>query len=313
MLDPEAGLVFATARDVSEAALLRGHLAAIVDHSADAIFSLNLDRVIVSWNAGAERLFGYAASETIGRSVTLLRLPAGPDAANQIRGVLLSGESVIDLDTSCRHKDGHTIPVSLSVSPVLDGAGVVTGSASIVRDISARKQAEAAQRQLDHQFHEILSVAPVGAAIVGPDGTIEYANQAYAALHGYSVDELIGRNLAFLRPEEQREALMAAFFARMSSGDSTSHDAEALTKSGSLRTLHVTSVTFVGLDGRPRRASFVLDRTEQKHAEQLLAHSATHDPLTGLPNRAYFQDRLAQDPAYKGRCSCDGLGGRVMQ
>ena len=162
-------------------------------------------------------------------------------------------------------------------------------------DITARRQMEEAHRRFDRDFREILRLAPVGAAIISADGTIEYANEAYAALHEYTVDELIGQSLACLRPAEQREALMAAYFARMAAGDNTAHDAEAVTKSGARRTLHVASVTFVGLDGYTRRASFVLDRTEQKRTEQQLAHTASHDPLTGLPNRAYFQERLAQE------------------
>ena len=117
-------------------------MAAIVESSDDAIISKDLNGIIVSWNEGAERLFGYAAEDVIGKPVTIL-IPLGrgreePYILERIR----RGERVDHYETVCRRKDGHEIDISLTVSPVRDKSGKVIGASKIARDISSRRQAE---------------------------------------------------------------------------------------------------------------------------------------------------------------------------
>ena len=121
----------------------RAQLAAIVDSSEDAIVSKNLDGVVTSWNAGAERLFGFSAEEMIGQSITQI-IP--PDRQEEERGILRrlrAGEHVDHFDTIRMTKDGRLIAVSVTISPMSDAAGTIIGASKIARDITQRKQIEA--------------------------------------------------------------------------------------------------------------------------------------------------------------------------
>jgi len=119
-------------------------LAAIVESSDDAIVSKNLEGVIQSWNAGAERLFGYSADEVIGKSITILLPSPKLDEELRILSRIRRGEPVDHYETIRRRKDGSLVDISLTVSPVRDASGRVVGASKIARDISERKRAEQA-------------------------------------------------------------------------------------------------------------------------------------------------------------------------
>lgn len=139
-----------TARWVDEEA--RARLAAVVQASADAIYSVDIGDRVLSWNAAAERLFGYTAAEMEGRSVEILIPAAYRDEyhrhAGLLRAGLPDGLAVYNVTTHRLHRDGTEIAVSLSVSPMRDAAGTVTGCAIIVRDVRDMLRAEAVHREL---------------------------------------------------------------------------------------------------------------------------------------------------------------------
>jgi PAS domain S-box-containing protein len=117
-------------------------MAAIIESSDDAIISKDLNGIIMSWNEGAVRLFGYAAAEIIGKSVTIL-IPAGrADEEPYILERIKRGVKVDHYETVRRRKDGSEVDISLTVSPVRDKSGKVIGASKIARDITSRKQAE---------------------------------------------------------------------------------------------------------------------------------------------------------------------------
>jgi len=132
----------------------RAKLAAIVDSSDDAIISKTLDGVVTSWNAGAERLLGYPAAEMIGQSIIKV-IP--PDHQSEEAGILRRlrrGERIEHFETVRMTKGGRRINVSLSISPIRDWAGRVTGASKIMRDITARKRAEEALRVAQAQLED---------------------------------------------------------------------------------------------------------------------------------------------------------------
>jgi diguanylate cyclase (GGDEF)-like protein/PAS domain S-box-containing protein len=116
--------------------------AAIVNSSDDAILGKTLDGTIVSWNPGAERLYGYRTSEMLGRNVATLTAPGRPNEIPSIMERIRRGESVEHYETLRTRKDGRVLAVSLSVSPIRDEAGKVVGASSIARDITERKRGE---------------------------------------------------------------------------------------------------------------------------------------------------------------------------
>ena len=156
-----AVLVF---RDVSErkaAEEARATLAAIVQSSEDAILSKTLDGVIRSWNAGAERVFGYTAEETVGRNITMLIPPERLGEEAHILARLQRGERIEHFETVRLAKGGRAVDISLSVSPVKDYEGRVIGASKIARDITARKRADEALRASEtlHRFLDELARA----------------------------------------------------------------------------------------------------------------------------------------------------------
>jgi PAS domain S-box-containing protein len=122
-------------------------LAAIVESSHDAIVSKSLNGVITSWNKGAERLFGYAAEEAVGRNITLIIPPERRDEERTILEQLTRGERVDHFETVRMRKDGSLLDVSLTISPMKDASGRVVGASKLARDITERKRAEEALRQ----------------------------------------------------------------------------------------------------------------------------------------------------------------------
>src|SRR5439155_884243 len=117
-------------------------LAAIVDSSDDAIVSKTLDGVIMSWNRGAERIFGYTAAEAVGQHIWLI-IPEDRQAEEaDVLARLRRGERIDHFETIRRSKDGRQIPISLTVSPVRDAQGTIIGASKVARDITDRKLAE---------------------------------------------------------------------------------------------------------------------------------------------------------------------------
>ena len=129
-------------------------LAAIVTSSDDAIIGMSLLGVVTSWNAGAERTFGYASREMEGQPITRLIPPARQPEEVENLARVGRGESVRDFDTVRLHKDGHGIEVSVTVSPIKDAAGKIDGAAKIVRNISERKRAEENIRRLNVELEQ---------------------------------------------------------------------------------------------------------------------------------------------------------------
>jgi PAS domain S-box-containing protein len=169
-------------------------LAAIVQSSQAAIISKTLDGVVTSWNDAAERMFGYSAAEMIGRPISIIASPRRPDEMSQILARIRRGERVERFDSERRHKDGTTIHVSISVSPIHDDSGAVVGASKIAFDISRQKLAEAQlverSAQLD-EFAHLLDLAP--AMVCSLDGRILFWGRGMQSLYGWSAEEAIGR------------------------------------------------------------------------------------------------------------------------
>jgi len=149
-----------TDRKRSEEAQLR--LAAIVASSDDAIISKTLGGVITSWNAGAERIFGYRSEEAIGLPITTLIPRDRQDEESQIIERVRRGESVHHFETVRIRKDGREIQVSLTISPIKDAAGQIIGVSKIARDITERNRAAEALREAQTNLAHVSRVTTMG-------------------------------------------------------------------------------------------------------------------------------------------------------
>jgi len=156
-------LITVSIEDITERELegeARARLAAIVESSDDAIVGKNLDGIITSWNRGAQRIFGYAAEEIVGRSVLTLIPEERHSEEVEILGHIRRGERVDHLETIRRRKDGTLIHVSLTSSPIVDRAGNIIGASKIARDISERKKAEQAQQEASALLATLIDQSP---------------------------------------------------------------------------------------------------------------------------------------------------------
>jgi PAS domain S-box-containing protein len=131
-------------------------LAAIVESSDDAIYGKTLEGNILSWNHGAERMFGYSAAEMMGRPVSILVPPNNADEVPQILERIKRGERVDHFETARAGKNGERIDVSLAVSPVRDASGKIIGASTTARDITEQKKLREA---LTQRAKEILDVS----------------------------------------------------------------------------------------------------------------------------------------------------------
>jgi PAS domain S-box-containing protein len=147
-------------RDVTElkrAEEAQALLANIVETTDEVIVSKTLDGIVLSWNAAAERLFGYSAAEVVGQSITLIIPPELRDEETAILERLRQGERVEQFETVRVSKEGRRIDISLTVSPIRDSSGQLIGASKVARDITDRKRVEAALREADRRKDEFLA------------------------------------------------------------------------------------------------------------------------------------------------------------
>src|SRR5262245_13704528 len=192
-------------------------LASIVESSDDAIISSNIGRVITTWNNAAGRLYGYTADEVIGRPVTILIPPDRHDEQRTIFRRILRAERIKNYETVRQRKDGSSVDVSLTISPVKNEEGMIVGASSITRDITERELAEAREKmlmaELDHRVKNVLARVDMVALSTrnGSRSIAEYARSlkgriqsmaaAHALLsqkgwHGVGLEALVRNQLA---------------------------------------------------------------------------------------------------------------------
>jgi PAS domain S-box-containing protein len=172
----------------------RQRLYAIVEASRDAIWSWSPEGIIMSWNAEAERLFQYRADEIIGKSLLTLvpseRLERAQVAVDRLR----SGGWYDQYETVRVRKDGVQLPVELTVSPIRNSEGAVTGIATVCRDITMRRRYEEALRESEERFSKVFRLSPVAMSISTLDeGRYIDVNDSLLEITGYARDEIVGR------------------------------------------------------------------------------------------------------------------------
>jgi PAS domain S-box-containing protein len=236
------------------------HLAKIVDSSDDAIISKDLNGTILSWNAAAERMFGYTAAEAIGRSIRMIIPSDRQSEEDFVIGQIRQGEAVRHYETIRQRKNGSPIPISLTVSPIYDDDGHVIGASKIARDVSDRVHTDRVMQRL------AAVVESSDDAIVAKDlnSTIVSWNRAAERMFGYTAEEAIGRSVRMIIPDElQPEEDMV--LARIRSGGLVDHfETRRRRKDGSEVLVSLTVSPIVDEAGRVIGASKIArDITEQ--------------------------------------------------
>jgi PAS domain S-box-containing protein len=187
--EPRIVLTFHDVTERKQAERITSLLAAIVDSSDDAIISKKLDGTITSWNKSAERLFAYKAEEAVGQHITLIVPWERRTEEEDILRRLAGGERVDHFETERKRKDGATVDVSLTISPIRDAAGRVIGASKVARDITERRQAE---RALSEQAR-LLDLSNDAIFVRDADDRVTYWNKAATELYGFTREEALGR------------------------------------------------------------------------------------------------------------------------
>ncbi len=188
-------LVDVTGRRQAEAA--RSWLAAIVQSSQDAIIGTTLDGVIMNWNAGAERIFGYTADEMVGHDASILRPPGSEGEVARLAARTGRGQRVEHRVVRVR-KDGTAVTLLVTSTPIRDAFGAVVGTASVARDLDEQQRAEA-------MFRSLVEAAPDATVCVDDQGVIALVNAQAERLFGYPRDEMIGRRVEMLVPDGAKD------------------------------------------------------------------------------------------------------------
>src|SRR5260370_29379409 len=203
------------------------HSAAIVESSDDAILSKDLEGIITSWNAAAERMYGYTAQEIVGQPVTLLFMPDRQNEFMQIMARIQQGERIDHYQTIRVRKDGTSLNVSVTISPIKDSTGTVIGASAIARDITEH-------RQLESKFRQLFDSNLIGIFVSDFTGTFLDANNAFLDLLGYTRAELVvgAMKRDALTPPELHHLSQNALKAMQEVGSSDPYGKEYMHKSG---------------------------------------------------------------------------------
>jgi PAS domain S-box-containing protein len=249
-------------------------LASIIESSDDAIISKSLDGTIQSWNAAAERLFGYTAEQAVGRHISLI-IPADRITEEErIITSLKAGQRIDHFETERGRSDGQRIPVSLTISPIKDDAGNVIGASKIARDISDRKRAEA-ERQ---KFVSLVESSTDFIGMCDLNGVPFFVNRAGLEMVGLADLEEARRTpvASFFFPEDQRQIVDEFFPAVLERGHGEIEVRFRHFKTGDARWMAYKVITLPDAAGRPAAfATVSQDVSERKRLEDSLRRLAS--------------------------------------
>jgi PAS domain S-box-containing protein len=242
-------------------------LVAIVESSGDAIIGEDLHGVVTSWNRGAEALFGYPAAEVIGQTLKI----TPPREELSILECVRRDERIERYETVRQRKDGSSVEVSLTVSPIKDADGRIVGASKIFRDITERKQAASVVRESEERFVRFMRHLPGLAWIKNRDGQYVYANDAAQKIFGQDAQQLYGKTDPEIFPPETAEQFQRNDRSALDS-ETGVQAVETLRHPGG--EVHYSLVSKFPIRGASGEATHIggmaIDITERKQAEERL-------------------------------------------
>jgi PAS domain S-box-containing protein len=248
---------------------LRLRLATIVESSDDAVIGTDVNGTVTDWNKGAERLFGYAASEVIGKNISFIDSEEGLSILKKI----VNREAVKNYETVRRRKDGTRVDVSLTVSPIFDATGQIVGVSKIARDVTERRQAEKALKKSEEKFSTAFRESPMVLTLTSAkDHRYLDVNETFERITGWHRDDVIGRTPfdigLWANPTDRVELIKLL----LEKGSLRNFEVNARCKDGTL-IVALGSAELIQIGNEPCVLSVLADITERKRVEQALKES----------------------------------------
>jgi diguanylate cyclase (GGDEF)-like protein/PAS domain S-box-containing protein len=275
---------------------------AIVKNSNDIVFVVDDDGTVRFASPAIELLLGFTADESIGNHITTLVHPDDRDAATAAFIEFAAGTWREPVRARAMRADGTWLDIEAVATNMVEDP-VLAGHVILVRDVTERREAARALAEAQERFRTAFEQAPIGMALTGLDGSIMRANQAMGRILGYDPSELVTRRIVdFTHPDDLD--VTNAELGRLGSGDVERYRIEKryLHREGRVVWAAVSVSLVRDGNGEPLyTVGQIEDITERKAIAERLEHAAIHDPLTGLPNRVLFMDRLEHALAVAGR------------
>jgi two-component system, LuxR family, sensor kinase FixL len=189
-------------------------IAAIISSSDDAIIGKTIDGIVMNWNRGAQSIFGYESDEMIGKPINVLLPPDLKDEEDLILQRIRRGERVDHFETRRQRKDGVTIDVSVTISPVYDSDGRLIGASKVARDITSAKRSRQQLMEREAHLQSVLETVPDAMVVINTAGIMQSFSATAEKLFGYRADEAVGCNISMLMPEpygSQHDSFLARY------------------------------------------------------------------------------------------------------
>ena len=251
------------------------NLAAVVESSEDAIITTTSAGIIVTWNGATETVFGYSGAEVIGQHISMLVASERLLSLGILINQAAAGDVVSEYAGTGMHKNGHRIPLSVSLRPVRNCAGEVATISIVLRNKSERTQFERQLRESKEMFREVFEHGHLGMCVCGMDGQFIQVNRALCRIFGYSTEELLVVRFSDLtHPDDLKDSFR--MLEQLCKGPSGSLEIEKryIHRGGSVVRGRVSVSMVKDSDGKPLYfVAHVEDITERKRSEELLRES----------------------------------------
>ncbi len=252
---------------------------AVVESSNDAIITNKLDGTVTGWNGAAERLFGYTASEAIGRHIDIIVPPDRIEELQDILARVARGETIAVRETERLAKDGRRLTVSVSISPLRSGSGEIVGASRIVRDITESKITQAALSRGIEERQRIFETSQDLILVTDTQGTFVQVSPSSMTILGYTPQEMIGHNaVEFMHPDDLESTRQAMRSARRGH-PMRNFETRYFHKDG-----HAVTLNWMGAWSEPVRRHYFVGRdlTEKQAAETQFRQAQKMDAVGQL-------------------------------
>ena len=258
-------------RDLRETA---SRAAAVLHHSLDAIVTLSVGGAVTHWNAAAQRLFGYSAAEMMGQPLTKLVPPDWPDKQGDLDARLKNSITGFNFEATLVHRGGEAIAVSISLAPIRDAKGELTGTTKIIRDVREQARAARALAQSEARFKVLSEVSPLGVFATDAGGGCTYTNGRWQSIFGLTLAQSLGEGWAATVHPVDGEAVLAEWKRTAALGIDFDMEFQILHPNGHTLTVRSRARANPAADGTLiGYVGSVEDITEQRATSALLAAS----------------------------------------